>query len=83
MYGSSYVFTKSFFTGWVIFGVAWMMISFIIVGIYPLVHGYETISAVFKNIYSDLTRKSRRNNEVRDSQPTNNEQTGSFTTTPF
>ncbi|CAF0912169.1 unnamed protein product [Adineta steineri] len=37
MYGTAYVFSKSFFTGWVSIGIIWMFFSFCIVGVYPIV----------------------------------------------
>ena len=48
MYGTAYVFTKPFFTGWIILGIIWMLISFIIVGIYPIIEGRHSIASVCK-----------------------------------
>jgi uncharacterized membrane protein (DUF485 family) len=56
MYESSYVFSKSFFTGWVIVAIIWMFISFCIVGIYPVVEGRQSIMSVCKKIYADMTK---------------------------
>lgn len=36
MYGSGYVFSKQFFTGWVSVGILWLFCSAGAVGIYPL-----------------------------------------------
>jgi SSS family transporter len=58
MYGSSYVFSKPFFTGWVSIGIIWMFISFCIVGIYPIVEGRKSIVSVCKKMYADVMRKS-------------------------
>ena len=54
MYGTAYVFTKPFFTAWIILGIVWMFISFIIVGIYPLVEGRRSILSVSKNIFAHI-----------------------------
>ncbi|CAF3133293.1 unnamed protein product [Rotaria sp. Silwood2] len=54
MYGTAYVFSKSFFTGWVIVGIIWIFISFFIVGIYPLVEGRHSIVYVTKKMFEDL-----------------------------
>ncbi|CAF4776135.1 unnamed protein product, partial [Rotaria sp. Silwood2] len=35
MYGTSYIFSKRFFTGWVVVGIIWIFISFFIVDIFP------------------------------------------------
>ncbi len=66
MYGSSYIFSKPFFTAWIILGVVWMLISFVVVGIYPLIEGRQTIISVCKNLYIDLTsigRHTTKNNQ--------------------
>ena len=39
MYGSGYVFSKPFFTGWVVVGIIWIFFSLGCVGIYPLWEG--------------------------------------------
>jgi hypothetical protein len=60
MYGTSYVFSKPFFTGWVVVGIIWMFISFCIVGIYPVVEGRKSIVSVCKKMYADLTKKGEK-----------------------
>jgi len=54
MYGTSYIFSKSFFTGWIIFEIIWIIISFIIVGIYPIIENYGIIKSVLRLIYFDI-----------------------------
>ncbi|CAF4310374.1 unnamed protein product, partial [Rotaria sordida] len=54
MYGTAYVFSKPFFTGWVIVGIIWIFISFFIVGIYPLFEGRHSIVSVIKKMFQDL-----------------------------
>ncbi|CAF3914329.1 unnamed protein product [Rotaria sp. Silwood1] len=81
MYGSSYVFSKSFFIGWIFLGILWMIISFCIVGIYPLIEGYETIVSVCKSIYIDLTRNNRRTTKDKKIHTTNNIQINNLTVT--
>ncbi|KAK9235098.1 hypothetical protein V1525DRAFT_458837 [Lipomyces kononenkoae] len=39
MYGSGYIISKKFFTGWVVVGIIWILISLIVVGIYPIWEG--------------------------------------------
>ncbi|CAF2103192.1 unnamed protein product [Rotaria magnacalcarata] len=46
MYGSSYICSKSFFTTWVVCGIVWMLFSFSVVGIYPLVENHRVIMTV-------------------------------------
>jgi Na+/proline symporter len=59
MFGSSYVFSKKFFTGWVVVGILWMFCSAFCVGLYPLWEGRKTSVRTFKAIFKDLTGKGR------------------------
>jgi hypothetical protein len=59
MYGSSYIFSKKFFTGWVVVGILWMFCSCFTVGLYPLWEGRKTSVRTFKSIYADLMGKQR------------------------
>lgn len=43
MYGSSYVFSKKFFTGWVVVGLIWLFCTTFGVVIFPLWEGRESI----------------------------------------
>jgi hypothetical protein len=59
MYGSGYVFSKKFFTGWVVVGILWMFISTFCVGLYPLWEGRKTSMGTLKSIYLDITGKKK------------------------
>ncbi|CAF0991467.1 unnamed protein product [Adineta ricciae] len=59
MYGTGYVFSKPFFTGWIIIGIIWMFISFIIVGIYPIIEGRHSIASVSKKVYNHIVYNHR------------------------
>lgn len=50
MYGSSYVFSKPFFTGWVTVGIIWLCGSSVAVGIYPLWEGRHSLVRVAKGM---------------------------------
>ncbi|KAF2758703.1 urea active transporter [Pseudovirgaria hyperparasitica] len=54
MYGSGYVFSKKFFTGWVVVGILWIFCSSFAVGLYPLWEGRHTMARTFKAIVKDL-----------------------------
>ena len=54
MYGSGYVFSKPFFTGWVVVGILWLFFSAGCVGIYPLWEGRASMAHTFKGIWRDL-----------------------------
>lgn len=50
MYGSKYVFSKSFFTGWVVVAIIWIFVSIILVGLLPLWESRDTIFYTVKAI---------------------------------
>ncbi|CAJ2512269.1 Uu.00g052840.m01.CDS01 [Anthostomella pinea] len=50
MYGSGYVFSKQFFSGWVIVGIIWIFCSSFAVGIYPLWEGRSSMVRVAKGL---------------------------------
>lgn len=54
MYGSSYVFSKKFFTGWVVVGILWIFCSTFCVGLYPLFEGRHSLMRVSRGILADL-----------------------------
>ncbi|KAK4097217.1 Na+/solute symporter [Parathielavia hyrcaniae] len=58
LYGSGYIFSKPFFTGWISVGIIWIFCSFIGVGMYPIFESRQTLSRTFKSIYLDITGKS-------------------------
>jgi hypothetical protein len=58
MYGSGYIFSKPFFTGWVSVGIIWIFCSFIGVGLFPVFEGSRTLVRTVKSIYLDLAGKS-------------------------
>ncbi|KAI8073783.1 Sodium:solute symporter family-domain-containing protein [Thamnidium elegans] len=57
MFFSRYVFSKSFFTGWVVVSIIWVFISTIAVGIYPIYESRKTIASVLREIWRDITGK--------------------------
>lgn len=50
MYGSSYVFSKPFFTGWVTVGIIWLFGSSIAVGLFPLWEGRYSMLRVCRGM---------------------------------
>ncbi|KAJ5278779.1 hypothetical protein N7478_004151 [Penicillium angulare] len=54
MYGSSYVFSKKFFTGWVVVGILWLFCTLFGVVVFPLYEGRESITRVVKMMAYDV-----------------------------
>ncbi|USW53561.1 Putative sodium/solute symporter, sodium/glucose symporter superfamily [Septoria linicola] len=59
MYGSAYIFSKKFFTGWVVVGIFWLFCSSFCVGLYPLWEGRKTSVRTFKAIFADVTNRGK------------------------
>ncbi|KAI0125337.1 Sodium:solute symporter family-domain-containing protein [Xylariales sp. AK1849] len=57
MYGTSYIFSKSFFTGWVTVGIIWIFCSLGAVGLFPVFEGRRTLARTSKAIFMDITGK--------------------------
>ena len=55
MYGSGYIFSKPFFTGWISVGILWLFCSSFMVGLFPLWEGRKSMARTFKGIYKDLS----------------------------
>ncbi|CAI6093242.1 hypothetical protein V2G26_017813 [Clonostachys chloroleuca] len=58
MYGSAYVFSKPFFTGWVTVGIIWLFGSSIAVGLFPLWEGRHSMVRVFKGMLGKGSKSS-------------------------
>lgn len=52
MYGSGYIFSKPFFTGWVVVGILWIFCSFFAVGLFPIFEGRATLVHTVKSMIS-------------------------------
>ncbi|KAK8164758.1 urea active transporter [Phyllosticta citrichinensis] len=66
MYGSHYVFSKPFFTGWVVVGILWLFCSMFCVGLYPLWEGRETMARTLRLIWKDVVGHGAGVREVRE-----------------
>ncbi|KAM0797807.1 urea active transporter [Usnea florida] len=58
LYGSGYIFSKKFFTGWVSVGILWLFCSSFCVALFPLWEGRHSMARTFKGIVRDLSGKS-------------------------
>ncbi|KLU90589.1 hypothetical protein MAPG_10441 [Magnaporthiopsis poae ATCC 64411] len=59
MYGSGYVFSKPFFTGWVTVGIIWIFGSLGAVGLFPIWEGRKTLASTFRFILTDAAGKKK------------------------
>jgi hypothetical protein len=79
MYGSGYVFSKPFFTGWVTVGIIWIFASSGAVGIFPLWEGRHSIVRVTKGMLG-MKKKSDAFSETIEGKVTDVPDTASQTT---
>ncbi|KAI8159059.1 putative urea active transporter 1 [Colletotrichum sp. SAR 10_70] len=54
LYGSGYVFSKQFFTGWVVVGIAWLFASVIMVVFLPIFESRSTVIRTTRMMFKDL-----------------------------
>lgn len=57
LYGTGYIFSVKFFTGWISVGILWLFCSAFAVGIFPVWQGRRTIAHTFKYMFLDATGK--------------------------
>lgn len=60
MYASSYVFSKPFFTGWVVVGIMWLFVTTGGVVVFPLWEGRDSIVRTVRLMGRDFMGMSRR-----------------------
>lgn len=65
MYGSGYIFSKQFFTGWVVVGIIWIFCSLFAVGLFPVFEGRRTLVNTVKLIFLDITGKHHPKKQPR------------------
>jgi urea-proton symporter len=67
LYGTGYIFSKPFFTGWVVVGIIWLFFSLCCVSLFPLWEGRYSMVRIFKAVFVDLT--SGREDTVQRIEP--------------
>lgn len=55
MYGTGYIFSAKFFTGWVVVGIIWLFGSLLAVGVFPVWEGRKDLWATAMAIWLDVT----------------------------
>jgi hypothetical protein len=59
MFGSKYIFSKKFFTGWIVVGIIWLFCSAVGVVIFPIWEGRKTLARTTKAVIAELSGKGR------------------------
>lgn len=69
MYGTKYVFSKKFFTGWVVVMIIWLFFTAFMVVLYPIWEGRDVIGQTMRGVYWDVTGQSYKLREWQNSHP--------------
>lgn len=69
MYGTGYIFSKKFFTGWIVVGFIWIFFTGFVVCIYPLFEGRKEIGFTIKGMYWDVTGQSYKLKAYQENHP--------------
>ena len=83
LYGTGYIFSPSFFAGWVVVGIIWLLFSTLAVGVYPLWEGRMSLARNFWGMWRDVTGKGvkRRGQHVEVVEGEKGGESGSQTPT--
>lgn len=65
LFGTGYVFSRSFFTGWTVVGIIWLFCSAGVVVFLPLWQSRSTIVHTARSIVADVTGKGRVRREEK------------------
>ncbi|KAF2258220.1 Na+/solute symporter [Lojkania enalia] len=57
LYGTGYIFSQSFFTGWVVVGIIWLLCSTMAVGVYPLWESRHSMMHNIRCMWRDISGK--------------------------
>ncbi|KAK5653951.1 hypothetical protein OQA88_7876 [Cercophora sp. LCS_1] len=60
MFGSAYIFSKKFFTGWVVVGIIWLFASAGMVIFLPVIESRSTIARTTRMMFQDLLGLGKR-----------------------
>lgn len=69
MYGTGYIFSRQFFTGWIIVLIIWLFITAFCVIIFPLWQGREGIYTTCRGIYWDMSGQTYKLKEWQSEHP--------------
>lgn len=69
MYGSKYIFSKKFFTGWIVVLIIWLFFTGFMVCIYPLWEGRHGIYTTCRGLYWDMTGQTYKLREWQNDHP--------------
>lgn len=69
MYGSKYIFSKKFFTGWICVLFIWIFFTAGVVIVFPIIQGRHGIYTTIRGLYWDCTGQSHKLREWQNQHP--------------
>ncbi|ONH65133.1 Urea active transporter [Cyberlindnera fabianii] len=69
MFGTGYIFSKRFFTGWITVWIGWLFLTAFLVCLFPLWEGRHGIYTTVRGIYWDLSGQSYKLREWQNEHP--------------
>ncbi|OOF92547.1 hypothetical protein ASPCADRAFT_517916 [Aspergillus carbonarius ITEM 5010] len=66
LFGTRYVYTKEFFTGWVVVSLIWVWMSVIICVVYPVVESAGALRDISRGVWGDIWGKRKEVGERRE-----------------
>lgn len=57
MYGSGYIFSKAFFSAWIVISIIWVWGTMLVAGFYPIIDGREQIVQVWSGLRGGLNKE--------------------------
>lgn len=69
MYGTGYVFSKKFFTGWIVVMFIWISFTVGMVIVYPVYEARQSLFHTLRGIYWDLTGQSYKLRDWQNQNP--------------
>ena len=66
MYASKYIFSRSFFTAWLVVAIIWIWGTFLIVGVFPVVDGHRQFVQVWRALRQGNKGSAGNNERAKD-----------------
>jgi hypothetical protein len=67
MYGSGYIFGKTFFAAWVVIAIIWVWGTMFVAGFFPIIDGWAQLKSVYKGLKTSK-QAGRSEGESEDSR---------------
>ena len=77
MYAAKYVFSKPFFTAWIVVAIIWVWGTMLVAGFFPIVDGRRQLVQVWRALRHNSPKGNTPTNQAGDTSVTSNTATSS------